>query len=125
MKRVRISAGILMAMIALGIFFNFRISKGCEKLIELTELTEQAADSNDNEKALEYAREFESEWDSFHNEAIFMIKGEKLSEIDNCYIRIVPLIESDNDELSAELAELKNILIHTKKSELPIIYNIF
>ncbi len=125
MKRVIISVCILTAMIALSVFYNIRISVECNKLIELVELTQQSTDMNDKSQALRYAGDFESEWESFHRESIFMIRGDKLSEIENCYIRIIPLIESDNDELSAELAELKNILIHIKASEMPTIYNIF
>ncbi|MDE5946261.1 MAG: DUF4363 family protein [Oscillospiraceae bacterium] len=125
MKRVRISFCILLAMIGLSIFFNIRTSANCKKLINLVELTETEVNSGNNKKALEYAVEFNEKWEKFHNEAIFMIRGDKLSEIENCYIRIIPLIEMENDELSAELAELKNILIHFNKSEIPTIYNIF
>lgn len=125
MKRVRISFCILLAMIGLSIFFNIRTSKNCKKLISLVELTETEVNSGNNTKALEYAVEFSEKWEKFHNEAIFMIRGDKLTEIENCYIRIIPLIEMENDELSAELAELKNILIHFNRSEIPNIYNIF
>lgn len=125
MKRVRISFCILLTMIGLSIFFNIRTSKNCKKLISLVELTETEVNSGNNKKAFEYAVEFSEKWEEFHNEAIFMIRGDKLAEIENCYIRIIPLIKMENDELSAELAELKNILIHFNKSEIPNIYNIF
>lgn len=123
MKRVIISISILTAMVSLGIFFNIRISVRCNELIELTELIQENIENKS--EALEYAGQFDSEWESFHHESIFIIRGDRLSEIENCYIRIIPLIETDNDELSAELAELKSILIHTKASEIPNIYNIF
>lgn len=123
MKRVIISISILTAMVSLAIFFNVRISVRCNELIELTELIQENIENKS--EALEYAGQFDSEWESFHHESIFIIRGDRLSEIENCYIRIIPLIETDNDELSAELAELKNILIHTKASEIPNIYNIF
>lgn len=125
MKRVIISCCILLAMISLGVLFNIRVSGHCEELIDLVEHTQECVSNDDNEKALEYAWEFENKWELFHNEAVFMIRGDKISEIENCYIRIIPLIEEDNDELPAELAELRNILIHTKISELPTFYNIF
>jgi len=125
MKRFRISVCILASMIALSVFINFRISSRCNELISLVELTEESVSADNLGTALEYAREFERKWESFHHETIFFIRGDKISEIENCYIRIVPLIEADNDELSAELAELKNMLIHTKISELPTFYNIF
>lgn len=124
MKRVIISFCILSAMIGLGIFFDIRVSSECNKLIKLVELTQESMDSGNKEEALAHIRNFKSEWDSFYKEALCIVRGDKLSEIDNCYVRIFPLIESDNDEFSAELSELKNMLIRTKESEIPTILNI-
>ena len=84
MKRVIISISILIAMVSLGIFFNIRISVRCNELIELTELIQENIENKS--EALEYARQFDSEWESFHHESIFIIRGDRLSEIENCYI---------------------------------------
>ena len=124
MKRAIISICILSARIGLGIFFNIKVSSECKKLIGLVELAQQSMDSGNTEEAIKYIGDFKAEWDSFYNIALCIVRGDKLSEIDNCYIRIVPLIESDNDEFSAELSELKNMLIRTRESEFPTILNI-
>lgn len=124
MKRVIISIFILSAMIGIGIFFNIKVSSECKKLIGLVDMTQKSMDSDNTEEAMKYIGDFKSEWDSFYNEALFIIRGDRLFEIDNCYVRIVPLIESDNDELSAELSELKNLLVRTRESEFPTIFNI-
>lgn len=124
MKRIRISAGILALMIALSVFFNYRVTKQCEKLINLVELTEESVNSDDNLKALQYAEEFTEKWKRFRNEGAVMVRGDKISDVESCYIKIIPLLETENDELFAQLAELKNILIRIKTSELPTIYNI-
>lgn len=124
MKRVIISVCILSAMISLGVLFNIRISAECKKLIGFVELTEKSMDSENTEQAFLYMQDFKDEWDSFYNEALFILRGDRLSDIDSCYVRIIPLIKTDNDELSAELAELKNLLVRTKESEFPSIFNI-
>ena len=124
MKRVRISIGILLLMIGISVFFNYRISVNCDKLIEIVETVEDDIKNNNKSGALENAYQFEKAFADFHTESLIMIRGDKLSEVENCYVRIVPLIEADNDELLPELVELKNILIHLKKSEMPILSNI-
>lgn len=124
MKRVVISVCILSAMIGLGILFNIKISAECKKLIGFVELAQKSMDSESREQAFLYMQDFQNEWDSFYNEALFIIRGDRLSEIDSCYIRIVPLIKSDNDEVTAELSELKNLLVRTRESEFPTIFNI-
>lgn len=124
MKRVRISVGILLLMIGISVFFNYRISVNCDKLIEIVETVEDNVRNNNKSEALENAYQFEESFTDFHTESLMMIRGDKLSEVENCYVRIVPLIETDNNELLPELIELKNILIHLKKSELPMLSNI-
>ncbi len=124
MTRVKISVGILSAMIIASILSGIWINKHCDRLIGLTEKISSAYIEGDLKSAQKTAEQLEHEWDSFRGKATMMIKSDKLSEIERLCERIIPLIENDSDEIGAELDELCGMLTALRKGELPLLTSV-
>lgn len=125
MTRLKISICILAALIGVSVFSGVSINKSCTELIELTEQLHGHIDAKRTSDAEKTAGEFLKTWRKFRKYAAVMIKSDKLSEIDSTGSRIIYLIESDSDEVSAEVAELRGMLELLLDGEKPIPRSIF
>lgn len=54
-----------------------------------------------------------------------MVKSDKLNEINRIASRIIPLIESGSEEISAELDELSEMISILQKGEKPLFTSVF
>lgn len=125
MTRVKISVGILAALIAVGIFSCVWASNRCSRLIDSLENIRAAVSDENTEAAADKTEKFMDEWESFRNMASVMVKRDKLSEIDRIRSRIISLMENDSDELQSELSELINMIELLRDREIPVITSIF
>lgn len=125
MTRVKISAFILGALIVLGVFSGIWVNKRCDELLALAGSVRTYSENGYTESALKAAGELRSCWESFHRIANIMVKSDKLSEISRINARIVPLLENESDELSAELDELTEMLAALQKGEEPVFTSVF
>lgn len=125
MKRVKICLAILSFLVSVSIFSGFWVNKRCSAIIEDISAIEDHLSQGNRERAAALAREMDKEWSDFRQKALILLNNEKLTEINNISLRIVYLINEDSDEASAELAELRDLTEHLKKSEIPLITSIF
>lgn len=125
MIRVKISLGIIAAIIILCVSGFFMIKHKTTHVIEMIDHTKSLSDSEKIEEALNYADKLISEWDNFHTLASVFINNDKISVAQNSISRLKALIESKNDELNAEYDTAKSSLMWIIESEIPRFTNIF
>ena len=125
MTRVKTSFCILGMLVVLctasGIWLNGR----CSELIALADEIRSCTETeNGDAAAVEAAEKFQQSWQSFRIKANVIVKSDKLSEINRVAARIIPLLESGSEEISAELDELSEMLIVLQRGEKPLITSI-
>lgn len=124
MTRIKISAGILLTLIAASIFSGFWISSRCDRLLDTIETVSVYSEKGDTENAVAAAHKLYEEWNSFRKAASVLIKNDKLSEIDRINARISFLIENSSDELDSEITELKSMIVLLKTGETPVLTSV-
>lgn len=126
MIRLKISIGILAILIIFCTVSEIFINKSCDSMVEKISELESMADSENLSEELEKSVDkLEKKWDSFKSKAIFLARGDKLTDASFTLSRILPLIEEKSDELKAELSQLKSEINHIKESENLFFSNIF
>ena len=122
MKRVVWAAAIIAAIILYSAASPFILKKQNKKLIDsldlITKLYEQ------DKSAAEAAAELTADWRSYRKKMSFIIDDEKLCELDTAIAKIPPYISEANDELEAELENVRRRLNTIYRSEIPYWYNI-
>lgn len=124
MTRVKISLFIMALLVVTSFFSGVYINSGCEKLLERVNAVQELSSEGDTAEAINYAQLFSREWEQFRKTASAMVKSDKLSEIDRIGARIIPLIEEQSDEVSADLKELEALLTALKNGEMPSLRSI-
>lgn len=125
MKRVKMSVGILCILVVLSILTELWITRRCKAFIDDISIVSERFDSGDNESAAALAERLEQKWEDFRTPASFLVRNDKLSEIDRINSRIIYLIKSNNDELQSDLSELKHMIENLEKSETPLLTSVF
>lgn len=124
MVRIKISLGIVVAIIVLSVSGIFVLDYKTDRVLELLEETRSYSDEGDNEKALEAADNLEKEWEKYHTYASIFVRNDKITNVQTSMSRLKPLIEKDNDELNAEFENAKSGLEWIIESEIPKLTNI-
>lgn len=125
MGRVKLCFGILIAIIVFGIGGILIIEHKTTDIIKLVDKTQYYSDMGNTEKALEAVDELEKQWIKYHKLASVIVSNDKISDVQNSVSRIQPLIESQVDELNAEIANARSSLMWIIESEIPRFTNIF
>ncbi len=124
MIRIKISIGIISAIIIMGITGFFILRHETEEVIDNIEKTRFLANSGKKQEAIDSADILENDWNNYHTYASIFITNEKISAAEASLSRIKSLIESENDELNAELDTAKSALEWIIESEIPKLTNI-
>ncbi len=118
MKRT-ITAFILLSAVIIwsvsGIFIVKRENAVLIRTIDRIENSEQSE---------QYAIELEKLWKSYEKKMSLIVADEKLTELSMSVAKVRPYCIDANDELSAELENIKRQLELIYRSELPLWYNI-
>ncbi|WP_024862035.1 DUF4363 family protein [Ruminococcus flavefaciens] len=125
MTRVKISAAILLLLIGISIFSSFWVNRRCNAMLSEVDLIHELAEMGDTESVTHMARELNADWESFREGASVLLKYDRLIEIDRLCSRIVHLAENEEDEMAAELAELRDMLEMLKSGETPLLTSVF
>ena len=125
MNTIKICGLTLFLLVGISVFSGIYINMSCNKIIDKIEQIDVSSHRNDMESAAKTASELMDEWEKFNKIASLLIHNDKLTEAQFSLARILPLIESENDELGAELSELKSAVEHISEGEKPILRNIF
>jgi len=125
MTRVKISGAILLLLIGVSIFSSLWVNRRCDAMLSQIDVICGLEENGDISGAAEKAREINDEWEHFREWASVLLKYDKLVEIDRLCSRIVHLAENEEDEMTAELAELRDMLEMLKSGETPLLNSVF
>lgn len=124
MVRIKISLGVIIAIIVMSVSSIFILNYKTDRVLELLNETRSYSDKGDSEKALEAADSLEKEWEKYHTYASVFARNDKITSVQTSMSRLKPLIEKDNDELNAEFENAKSGLEWIIESEIPKLTNI-
>lgn len=124
MTRIKISCGILLLIIIMGISGYFLLKHEVNEVIDNIDKTQALSDEGRIDEALAAADLLLKDWDKFHTYASVFVNNNKISPAQISISRIKPLIESGNDELSAEYETARSALKWIIESEIPRLTNI-
>lgn len=125
MNRITFCLLILVLVIAFCGTSLYVIRSGSERLCSAVEEIQILSEQKKTAEALAKCEELNRTWTSYYHTLSFFVKGDKLSGINSSIAKIKPYLESDNDELNAEL---DSILYQTRwiwETEFPYFYNVF
>ena len=123
MMRVKLSAGILLVLVAAGVFSELYTARGCRRIERDISAVETSLTGGGD--AADSARQLGHDWDGFLRVSVMLLRSDRLMEIDRTVARIVRQSENgDTGELPAELSELRSMVELVRESELPHITSI-
>lgn len=123
--RVRLSAAILLILIAFSVFTSVWVNRRCDEMLGEINKLSIMAENGESEALTGSAQELGEKWESFRYWASVLLKYDKLVEADRISARIIQLAESDGEELKAELSELRELLEMLKSGETPLWNSVF
>ena len=115
----------MLLLIGVSIFSSLWVNRRCDAMLSQIDVICVLEENGDISGAAEKAREINYEWERFREWASVMLKYDKLVEIDRLCSRIVHLAENEEDEMTAELAELRDMLEMLKSGETPLWNSVF
>lgn len=119
MIRIKISIGIIAAIIVLGAVGFFMLKNETDEIIAMLDETRELSDNGKKEEALESVDALLEEWDKIHTYASVFVNNDKISATQNSMSRLKALIETDNDELNAEYDTAESSIKWIVESEIP------
>lgn len=119
MIRVKISIGIVAAIIILGISGFFLLRHETDEVIYNIEKTRTLVKEEKINEALDSADVLVNDWNKFHKYASIFVNNDKISAAQNSISRIKSLIENGSDEINAELDTASSALKWIVESEIP------
>lgn len=125
MTRVKVSASILLLLVGISVFSSIWVNRSCDDILGKIDIIYALAENGDNYNAGVNARKMNADWESFREKASVLLKYDKLVEIDRLCSRIVHLAENEEDEMTAELAELRDMIEMLKSGETPLFTSVF
>lgn len=112
---------IIMIWSAAGVFI---VRKENEELTDVITIIESCCENDDMDKAEEFAGQLETRWRRYERKMSLIVADEKLTDLSIAISKVKPYCRDANDELMAELENIKRQLELVYKSELPLWYNI-
>ena len=125
MTRVRISAAVLIILIAFSAFMSIWVNRRCDDMLGDLNRLSIIAENGQSEILSASARELDKKWEHFRSRASFLVRYDKLVEADRISSRIVQLSENAGEELKAETAEMRELLEMLKSGETPLLSSVF
>jgi hypothetical protein len=119
MTRVRISLGVLLLLVVTSTFTSLWVNRRCGAMLDDINKLGIIAENGYSEELAVLVEKLNEEWESFRSRASVLVKYDKLVEIDCLCSRIVQLSDEYNEEFTAELAELRDMLEMLKSGETP------
>lgn len=124
MKRTVTAFVLLGAILVWSVSGIFIVKKENSILISVIEQIEECCKEENFRTAEKLALELEKYWRKYERKMSLIVADEKLAELGTGISKIRPYCRDANDELSAELENIKKQLELNYRSELPIWYNI-
>ena len=76
MVRIKISLGVIIAIIVMSVSSIFILNYKTDRVLELLNETRSYSDKGDSKKALEAAESLEKEWEKYHTYASVFVRNE-------------------------------------------------
>lgn len=125
MKRVITSFCLIIGIIAYSLSAILIIRRENDELIGIIDRIIEYNENGDSGKASEAAEMLNSKWLNFEKKMSIFVRDDKLNNISMSIARVEPYIQKANDELDAELQNIRRQLILIYRGELPMWYNLF
>ncbi len=124
MKRTITAFVLLAAIIIWSVTGIFIVRKENNDLVEVIESIEAYCENDDMKSAEELAGQLEAMWGRYERKMSLIVADEKLKDLSIAISKVKPYCREANDELIAELENIKRQLELIYRSELPFWYNI-
>lgn len=124
MKRTITAFVLLAAIIIWSVTGFFIVRKENNDLVEVIESIEAYCENDDMKRAEELAGQLEAMWGRYERKMPLIVADEKLKDLSIAISKVKPYCREANDELIAELENIKRQLELIYRSELPFWYNI-
>lgn len=124
MKRTITAFVLLAAIVAWSVTGIFIVRKENDNLVDVIKSIEAYCENDDLTKAEELAVQLEDMWRRYERKMSLIVADEKLKDLSIAISKVKPYCRDANDELLAELENIKRQLELVYKAELPFWYNI-
>ena len=125
MSRIRLSGCILIAIVSLCIFSAVYVRRSCLGLLDTLSRVEVHAGKEEYAAAAKAAAELNDDGSRLMPRLNMLVSSDKLTQIGGELSRLTPLIDTENDELGAELAESRTLLEQLYYGEIPLLSRLF
>lgn len=125
MVRVRISIGIVSALLLICSAAVWGIGAETGRLLTTLSRLEESVQAEDYTQAAETESYLSAEWEDARPWLRLAVSKTQIQEVSDAIARLAPLIETENEELAAELSALRSRLDELKSAEYPTIDRIF
>lgn len=124
MNRLIISV-VLLAAMAAGCFYSvYATAKIADDMSQLVDMVEQSHENRDDEQALRYAEQLQSEWDKVLHYSILVNDLGHAMEITSCIAEIGSFAEEGDDELYASCDRVQALLELFREMQTPTLWKI-
>ncbi len=116
---------VLCAILIFSLTASMEIRRENSSIIGILDEIMVHCENEDMASAEKTAAVLEGEWESYRRKMSFMLREEKLNELNVTIAKIRPYSEEANDELEAEIENARRQLQLLYKAEIPDFANIF
>lgn len=124
MKRTITAFILLAAIIIWSVTGIFIVKNENADLVEIIKSIEACCENEDMEGAEVFADQLEAMWKKYERKMSLLVADEKMIDLSIAISKVKPYCRDANDELMAELENIKRQLELIYKAELPFWYNI-
>lgn len=125
MKRCFLALSVIALLVCASLFSLFLLKEKSGEIIEITDSIYNMCENGDYENAEAKANELLKYWEKASRSLNILVDTDRISAINSSVYRLEPLIESDCDELTAEIESIKANAKWLYECEMPVWYNIF
>lgn len=125
MNRVIVSFCLLVGIVLCAVGSAEVIRNENDELIEIIDEIILYSENGDDGMASAAAEKLSVKWNDFERKMSLLVRDDKLNTVSASVARIKPYVSDANDELAAELQNIRKQLGIIYRSELPVWYNIF
>lgn len=125
MSRIRLSGCILAAIVSICIFSAVYVRRSCLEMLDILARVQVHTEQADYAAATQAAVELNQAWSHATPRLNMLVSSDKLTQIGGALSRLIPLIDTENDELGAEIATSRTLLEQLYYGEIPVLNRLF
>lgn len=125
MKRIILAISLILLLGAGSLTSLLFLRKNSREVEKRAAHILSLCNSGDTEKAIEYTQDFSEYWEKISLPLNVLVDTDRISTINSSIYKIEPFIQSDSDELNAELESIMANARWLYECEKPMWYNVF